>query len=91
MVFEEGALRGWRSLAAMEGNRPDDAEIIPGGWNHEHCCLDFCGASVHCNGEPEEAEGLFSTELDCWMCRTCFEAVEKWRAALLEGLTARGL
>jgi hypothetical protein len=61
----QGKLLGTR---LPSGITPERDEVVPGGWDHEHCLI--CMKTIGAGGEPE---GFFS-EPDCWVCEACYMA-----------------
>jgi hypothetical protein len=61
----QGKVLGTRHAS---GTTPEGGEVVPGGWDHEHCLI--CMKTIGAGGEPE---GFFS-EPDCWVCKACYTA-----------------
>jgi hypothetical protein len=61
------AAGGWIGTRSSPATSPG-GEIVPGGWDHEHC--EICGNKI---GHGGEAEGFFSPP-DSWVCEECHTA-----------------
>jgi len=44
---------------------PNGGQLVPGGWDHEHCAI--CNRKIGCGGE---SEGYVSPP-DTWVCKEC--------------------
>lgn len=58
--------RMWRVAEAGDEKRTD-GEIVPGGWDHEHC--ELCWRTVGSGGDPE---GYINSDGD-WVCTRCHQ------------------
>ena len=56
---------GWMGTRSSE-EAPRDGDVVPGGWDHEHC--DICQKKI---GSGGEADGYFSAP-DAWVCDECY-------------------
>jgi hypothetical protein len=56
---------GWLATRSSP-EAPGGGEVVPGGWDHEHC--DICQKKIGRGGEPEG----FSSPPDAWVCEECY-------------------
>ncbi len=73
-VFEPGDMVMVMTRRGKAGHkrRPDeviaeDKNVVPGGWDHEHCCL--CGATISARGDNLRSG---STDGHDWACETWY-------------------
>jgi hypothetical protein len=59
---DQGGRLGTRSSP----NAPAGGDVVPGGWDHEHCAI--CWRTIGCGGEPR---GYFG-DPDTWICGECY-------------------
>jgi hypothetical protein len=52
--------------ARLSKDAPAVGEVVPGGWDHEHC--DICWETIGLGGEPE----AFFSQPDKWVCEECY-------------------
>jgi len=57
---------GGRLATRLSSNAPSGGEVVPGGWDHEHC--DICWKKIGCGGEPF---GFYS-DPNAWVCSECY-------------------
>jgi hypothetical protein len=59
---------GWRQSRAAElgDESRADGQIVPGGWDHEHC--EICWRHIGSGGDPEG----YVTGNDEWVCTSCY-------------------
>jgi hypothetical protein len=60
--MKEGGLMGTR----LSKDAPAGGEVVPGGWDHEHC--DICWQTIGPGGEPYG----FLSKPDKWVCEECY-------------------
>jgi hypothetical protein len=65
MVRYPAAGGGWMATR-LSPEAPSGGQVVPGGWDHEHC--DICQQKIGHAGEPE---GFFSPP-DSWVCAECY-------------------
>src|SRR5215469_14397577 len=65
---QDDPTEGWRqSRVAEPGDESRaDGQIVPGGWDHEHC--EICWRHIGSGGDPEG----YVTGNDEWVCRSCY-------------------
>jgi hypothetical protein len=56
---------GWMATP-LSPEAPPGGDVIPGGWDHEHC--EICWKRIGLGGEPD---GFFSPP-DSWVCEECY-------------------
>jgi hypothetical protein len=59
---------GWRKwrIATPDDNERADGEIVPGGWDHEHC--ELCWQRIGSGGDRERYTGA-----NQWVCVRCYK------------------
>jgi hypothetical protein len=67
MVRFPAAGGGWMATRSSPA-APPGGEVVPGGWDHEHC--EICQKKIGCGGEPD---GFFSPP-DSWVCEECYRS-----------------
>lgn len=67
-----GRIRGALDLATLRAlsgpSRPEDLEVVPDGWDHEHC--ELCWEKIGLGGQ---AQGYVSRNAN-WVCASCYTA-----------------
>lgn len=63
---------------------PAGGELVPGGWDHEHC--EICSRKIGYGGEPS---GLYSAP-DAWVCEECYNSFVVARSLAFARSVAQG-
>lgn len=57
---------GGRLSTRSSSQAPAGGEVVPGGWDHEHC--EICWQRIGSGGEPE----AFFSPQNSWVCEACY-------------------
>lgn len=66
-----------------------DTEVVPGGWDHEHCMVSQCWDKIMSRPNPASGIGWYCPALNWWLCCRCHDFIEAHRDELERGLAAR--
>ncbi|RPH54767.1 MAG: hypothetical protein EHM89_18115 [Acidobacteria bacterium] len=58
--------RGWTKVGQKLPENAVPLEVVPSGWDHEHC--DLCRAHI----DADSGRGAYVDGDDRWMCETCY-------------------